>query len=378
MNAPAELPRDWNDALSCIEPPRPDAHFLPGELYVSPDVLRMEKSRIFMKNWLCVAREEEVAKPGDYMTLRIVGEPVVVARDADGKVVSYVNMCLHRGVEVVQGCGNAKRFNCPYHAWTYDTAGKLIGTPLVPEVLADNGEQRMRPLRTATWRGWIFVNFDLSASPFEEYIKPFEEDLWYYRTGECRIADKLVFDVPCNWKFVAENISDYYHLKAVHGASSGQFYQLGKEELPLRGYPSGGSSVVFDSSLRTQDTILPFPQLPWLKEGAFSAKGAIFPNVNFWCGLDSLRMWHIWPQGTDRAQAVCYVLMPEASFSVPDFAAKLEKYRRYVTAIIDEDKLTLTSLQRAASSDFLRPGRVTHLEAMVHHLMRHYAKVMAA
>lgn len=363
--------------LSSILPDRPEARFLGADIYVSKEIAELEKRKIFMKSWLCVAREEEVPQVNDYMSMRICNEPIVIARDSADHISVFLNMCLHRGVEVVQGKGNARRFSCPYHAWTYDTSGRLVGTPLVDAASPDSSEMKLQQLRTAFWRGWIFINFDPEAEPFEQYIAPFEKDLWYYKTGEARLATKIEFDVNCNWKFFAENICDYYHLKTVHGPSSGQFYQLGSDELPLRTYDNGGSSVVFDSSMRKADTILPFPPLPWLKEHAFSAKGEMFPNINFWCGLDSLRMWHIWPIAPDKTHAVCYVLMPEASFKVDDFDAKIARVRAYVEQIIAEDGVTITSLQNAAGSMHYRPGRVTHLESMVHHLSRHYAKVMA-
>ena len=376
MNATADLIDGMHALVGDILPERPHARFLPGVCYVSPAVAEQEKARIFMKSWLCVAREEELPEVGDYRTLRICDEPVLLSRGPTGELTASLNMCLHSGVEVAYGAGNARAFSCPYHAWTYDCGGKLIGTPLVKRDVAGQLEPGLRRLQLATWRGWIFINFDPHAQPFAEFIKPIDEDLGYYRTGECRLADKIEFTVECNWKFFAENICDYYHLKAVHGQSSGQFYALGEEELPLRPYPGGSSSVLFDSSLRKRDTILPFPALPWLAEHAFSAKGAIFPNINFWCGLDSLRMWHIWPVAPGRTHAVCYVLMPPESFEVPDFASKLETYRKYVRQIIEEDTVTIGSLQRAAATAHYRTGPITHLESMVHHLMRHYAEVM--
>jgi len=377
MNAPLNNLIAIRDQLSAAAPERPDARFLSGEFYCSPEIAQIEKAKIFLKSWLCVAREEEVAKPGDYVAMRIVDEPIVLVRGADSVLRAFMNMCLHRGVEVAQGCGNARVFVCPYHSWSYDTSGTLRAAPFTAGSVK-RGTQSLSPLKLATWRGWVFVSFDPDVVPFEQYIQPFEDDLWYYQTEECRIADKIYFYIPCNWKFVTENISDYYHLRAVHSASSGQFYQLGDDELPLRTYANGGATIVFDSSLRKTDTILPFPQLTWLKETAFSAKGAMFPNVNFWCGLDSLRMWHIWPVTPDRTQAVCYVLLPKASFDVPDFDAKMERYRGYVKQIMDEDTQTLISLQSAASSARFVPGPITHLEAMVHHLVRHYAAVMAS
>jgi len=86
-----------------------------------------------MRDWHYVARVEELPHPGDHMTLRIAGEPLVIARDQAGTLHAYYNMCVHRGVEVAQGCGNAKAFKCPYHGWAYDLAGRLSDAAYMKE-----------------------------------------------------------------------------------------------------------------------------------------------------------------------------------------------------------------------------------------------------
>src|SRR5690606_23457263 len=96
------------------------ASHTPGYVYGDPAVLALEKERMFMKDWLCMGRIEELPNPGDYMTHTVLGEPVMIARNRAGVLQAFYNQCRHRGVEVAQGRGNAKIFKCPYHAWTYD------------------------------------------------------------------------------------------------------------------------------------------------------------------------------------------------------------------------------------------------------------------
>ena len=101
MNSPEpQAIRSMSNPFSGICREIQQAQHLPGSIYTSEEVARQEKDKIFMRQWLCVAREEEVANPGDYVSLRIAGEPVVVSRGKDGKVQAFMNMCLHRGVEV--------------------------------------------------------------------------------------------------------------------------------------------------------------------------------------------------------------------------------------------------------------------------------------
>src|SRR5205823_5796742 len=124
-----------------------DARHLPGEIYTSEEIAALEKARIFIRHWLCVGRVEELPNPGDYLTTRIAGEPIVIARDKS-RVVAYLNMCLHRGVEIAAGCGHADEFLCPYHSWCYDVGGQLTGAPYMKQSTADLSDKRLPRLRS--------------------------------------------------------------------------------------------------------------------------------------------------------------------------------------------------------------------------------------
>lgn len=378
MNLPAH-PKllELQDSMAAIKRDLGQARHLPGILYTSDEIAALEKEKIFMKYWLCVARSEEVSKPGDYMAMRILDEPIVVARDDNGKIVAYMNMCLHRGVEVAFGQGNARSFRCPYHAWNFGVDGRLIAAPWMKESGHDLSGQRLQPLHVTEWRGWVFINFDDDPEPFADYMAAMEKDLWFYRTGECKLAHKLVLDVNCNWKFITENLLDWYHASTVHAGTFGRFYKLGRDPLPAKLLPHGASTIEFDAKSRSTDPNLPFPKLPWLADKeVFSAKGAIFPNMNFWSGADSLRMWHLWPMGAGKTRAVCHILLPEASFATADFEAKLEQTVKYVEAVAAEDRAALESLQRGVSSPRYKPGVMSQMEIMVHHLLNHYVNVL--
>ena len=85
---------------------------MPGYIYTSEEIYRREKDKIFMKDWLCIARVEEVEKPGDYLTFTVMDEPLIIARATDGTVNAYRNSCAHRGLVVAKGSGNATGFTC--------------------------------------------------------------------------------------------------------------------------------------------------------------------------------------------------------------------------------------------------------------------------
>ena len=101
------------EGLDRIRRPIGSARHLPGAFYFSPEIEALEKQNIFMKDWLCVARVEELANPGDYMAFRVMGEPAIVVRDDDGVLRAFSNSCAHRGVEVIRGEGNTGHFQLP-------------------------------------------------------------------------------------------------------------------------------------------------------------------------------------------------------------------------------------------------------------------------
>ena len=117
-------------------------------------------------NGFCVAREEELEKAGDYITLRVAGEPILVCRSESGELRAFFNVCRHRGTMVADGCGNRRSFECPYHAWTYDLDGRLLGAPYTAEVQGfDPAAFGLKPLPLDTWAGFVFVNLDPAVPP---------------------------------------------------------------------------------------------------------------------------------------------------------------------------------------------------------------------
>ena len=98
------------------------------DAYSCPKRAAAEREALFRSQPIFMGLSSRLAKPGDYLTEDVAGMPVLMTRAADGQVMAFANICRHRGAPVAQGCGNARAFTCPYHGWTYDTAGKLLGT----------------------------------------------------------------------------------------------------------------------------------------------------------------------------------------------------------------------------------------------------------
>ncbi|MDX6343204.1 MAG: hypothetical protein QOH87_3342, partial [Trebonia sp.] len=143
------------------------------EIYRDAEVFALEMERIFKRTWVFMAHDSELAASGDYLTMRIGTEPVVLVRGEDDQVRVLVNRCMHRGAIVCErAAGNAKSFRCQYHGWTYRNDGQLVGVPY-PERQAADVRERLGLValpRVESYRGLIFASFNPGVPPLTDYL----------------------------------------------------------------------------------------------------------------------------------------------------------------------------------------------------------------
>jgi phenylpropionate dioxygenase-like ring-hydroxylating dioxygenase large terminal subunit len=364
---------DGRDALRAVQRPLAEASHAPGFLYASPDVYRREIEQLFMRDWLFVARAEELPDPGDYLARRIAGEPIVIAHDEAGVLSAFYNMCVHRGVEVAQGCGNAKAFKCPYHGWIYDLGGRLTGAAYMKESAGFAlAEQRMRPLRLETWCGNVFVSFDPDAAPLAEHLREFEKDFAFLQMEHCRLGNRIVLDLACNWKFVHENLMDFYHVGVLHAKTFGARFSWEDDQVRLQS--RGAISIFYNAGPPTPNAEPLLGKMPWLDDRpvSFSCTGFLPPNCTLFGRIDCVRFMVAWPDGPDRSRTIIYHLFPKEFFARPGFVETLTIYRDYQLQILEEDRSMMESMQLAMASPAYRPGRMSTLEKPLHHYLNGY------
>jgi Rieske 2Fe-2S family protein len=350
------------------------ARHAPGLVYCSADMLALEKRNIFERDWLFVAREEELPNPGDYLTLDILGEPIIVSRDQSGKLSAFANSCLHRGVAVAQGKGNAARFTCPYHAWTYDTSGKLIGAPMMDEVACFNkATARLKPLGLRVWKGNVMVTLNPKPVDFDSFIAPFEPAAEFSRPELCSIAHTMMIKFPCNWKMCVENVLDLYHVGTVHGASLGRAFNLDWGGSGLRLAERGSVLVQFNQGYPTHDGESRFGRLPWLtpeiEQLGVAGQFYLEPNFLISAAPDMLRLLSFWPTSPSTTDLMIRMLIPTERTADPELAEKIKVYSDYAASVFAEDTGIMGSLQKAAASGLYEPGSFARMESPVHHVM---------
>ena len=188
-----------------VRRPVMEAELLPAWCYTSPEFYEREVDRIFMRTWNFVGRADLIPKPGDYLTVDLVGVPVILIHGDDGVIRAFSNTCRHRGTRLLSSEGNCGAISCPYHSWTYSLDGTLRAAAGMEETqnfdLADFG---LTQFRLETWEGFLFVNFSQNGESLIDYLGDLPEILGSYKFSEMICTRRKVYDVACNWKVYIE------------------------------------------------------------------------------------------------------------------------------------------------------------------------------
>jgi choline monooxygenase len=187
----------------------------PWSWYSDGDVWSLEQKRIFAWSWQYVGHAGMVSRPGDFFTARAGRVPVVVARADDGETRAFVNVCRHRGSTLVDGAGNRKTLQCPYHAWTYGLDGRLRAAPRAD---FDIGDVALEPVRLESWGPFLFVNPAAGAEPLADWLGdvPAQVAGLGLDVETLRFHHRAEWSVEANWKVVAENFLECYHCAVAH------------------------------------------------------------------------------------------------------------------------------------------------------------------
>jgi choline monooxygenase len=210
------------------------AQTLTPAAYTSETFFAVERERVFGTSWVAVGCSAQLREPGDVLVCEVAGRSIFVVRNREGELRAFYNACRHRGTRLLTSDqSRVKRFiRCPYHSWAYDLDGACIGTPLftgseIPEDQRavfdmedvkefDRADYGLLRVAVEAWGPLVFVNLDPDPAPLSEDLGDLPSRTAGHRLDEWRIARAAEYEIAANYKLVAENFMEYYHLPWVH------------------------------------------------------------------------------------------------------------------------------------------------------------------
>lgn len=344
---------------------------LPAWTYRDPEFFELEKERVFAPSWQAVCHESDVPEPGDWHTLDYIGESVIVVRGRDRVLRAFTNVCRHRGSRVVDGSrGCAKRLVCPYHAWTYDLDGALVGVPesaTYPGL--DKARHGLAPVSLEVWRGFVFVRLVEGGPSVAEMMAPYEALIEPYRFEDLKALGRVTTRPrTVNWKNIGDNYSDGLHIPIAHPGLTrlfGKSYGVEAEEHVDRMWGEMQDRPSRNLSERAYQRFL--PRAEHLPEGR--QRGWLYfklwPNVAF----------DIYPDQVDFMQwlpvSPTTSVIREIGYALPDERREM-KAARYLNWRINrqvnaEDTALIERVQAGMASRSFSVGPLSEHETCLRH-----------
>ena len=340
---------------------------IPWSWYSDPVVLRLEQERIFRRAWHYVARVDEIAEPGSFLATRAGDVPIVLVRDDEGALRSFLNVCRHRGSLVCEGAGRRATLQCPYHAWTYGLDGRLVAAPrLNREGGNDPAELGLLPVQVDTWGPLVFASPSLDSGPLADFLADVPQrvrDAGVDLDG-LRFLQRSEWEVEANWKISVENFLECYHCPVAHPGfsaamdvspeayllevSGGRMTQHG----PPRPEPKGAGAYDLTGEVERGQFHLLFP-------------GTV---INVMPGRPNFSIGPVFPLATDRTHRFLdYFVAPDAD---PEW---IDESLAFDTQVGKEDSVLVARVQQGVEAGLVEHGQllpeserlVAHFQSLV-------------
>jgi Rieske 2Fe-2S family protein len=363
------------DELASVRREYRGATLLPKRTYHDPGIFAWERENILRRDWIMVAREEDVPEPGTYILVELDDDPLIVVRGRDAVLRAFHNVCRHRGTAVAEDpCGKVVRLQCPYHAWIYDLDGRLIRAKHTEDLDDFSFESYgLASVRLETWQGFVFLNLDSDAAPLGAQLGDFVDHWSRFDFTTLRSARRIEYDVRANWKFIAENYSECYHCPGVHPQLNKLTpYDLGGDFDPDGAWQGGWMELVDSAGTMSLGDGAGHGST----NGRASMQGitaqdercvyyyVVWPTTFLSIHPDYLLVHRLVPVGPDRTTVVCDFLFEAEAMAAPDFDAS--DAVAFWDLTNGQDWHVCELQQRGTRSSSWVAGRYSNAEASVH------------
>jgi len=350
--APLDLAAEWramqrrlvdhirSGTLSDLDP---EPTQIPAAAYTDPARLEAEREHVFRDVPLLVGFSGELARPGDRILFDAAGPPIVVVRGEDAEVRAFLNLCPHRGSRLVHDCAPSRRLVCPFHAWTFDLAGRLQGMPLAPAFEGLDREARgLVRVPAGEWGGMIFVRARPVGAGVEaeidvaEFLGPAAPLFAALELGRLERVAQDVWPVASNWKLALDTFCEVYHVAILHRDS------LSRNLYPqVAIFDHYGLHHRYSGAGLDYRELLDRPESEW-PEMHYQAVHALFPNTTFAFthALDGatpvVSMFQLFP-GASVGEAITRATTYRRAGADAAPAEEVAAMHRTVLAIVDDE-----------------------------------------
>ncbi len=356
---------------------------LPGDSVTSPEVFDRETERIFNRNWLCVGRVSELDPNSNCLSVEIENHLLLIIRNSQGDLNGFHNICRHRGSRLVDENNCSKvgsKIVCPYHTWSYDRDGNLVGAPNMKGaedfVQSDFG---LKQVACREWEGFIFVCIDKTKDDFDEFIAPLTKLVgpWGIRSLVTRATIEYV--AHANWKLIFQNYSECYHCPSVHPTLNRLTpYKDSTNDLdsgPILGGPMMLSDAAKTMSMDGSQVAEFLPKLDAVQQKTIRYY-TIFPTMFLSVHPDYVLVHRLERWAVDQTRIVCEFLFHPGSMDDKSFS--IEGAVEFWDMTNKQDWRVCELSQAGMSADGYEPGPYSNLESVVAAFDRHYNNVMNA
>ncbi len=338
---------------------------LDAAVYTDPEIHRQEIERIFRKVPICLGHEDQLREPGSMIARDLLGLPLLLTRDRQGRVNVLLNVCRHRGARLVAGENEVCRkgaLSCPYHAWTYDLNGTLRAVPGAEAFPGlDRNERSLRRLPSEVRHGLVWAMMDPKAEHIDVagFLGGIDEDMSAMDLAPHRFYRQEVRRRKTNWKLVMDAFQEIYHIKRLHARTIGPFFLDTKSA-----GESAGRHVRFMVARDGMEKVKGKPPGQWDLRRDVTFSHVIFPNNVVIYHPDYTSLLNVFPAGVDETLFVHTMFTPHAPRNEKENAHWQRSFAMIDGGVFSEEDLFISEqiqlgLNSGANDTFLL-GRFEH------------------
>ncbi|HXQ63595.1 MAG TPA: aromatic ring-hydroxylating dioxygenase subunit alpha [Steroidobacteraceae bacterium] len=355
-------------------------HALPAWIYNHPDMTRLELERILRPSWQIACHVSQIARPGDFTTLDLGQDSIVVLRDREGRIRGFHNVCRHRGARLLDDSGHCPGvIVCPYHGWSYNYAGVLVGVPGKEGFPGlDKAQHGLKPVHVEVVLGFVFVCLAANPPPpLKERFAPFIAELEPYRMEEMVPLVPVSYEQwDVDWKVAMDNYLESYHVPVGHPGLNRMFTPDYEDQKGAPGIARGTSWLREQPSSRWSERFyqkLVVPTVTHLPEANRRCWRfySVLPNLGIDVYPELMDFFQVLPRGPGKC------VIRYAIFGLQDERREMRVLRalsnRINTSVNNEDRWLCERVQRGLASPSYTPGPLSALERWMlefHNLLR--------